>query len=51
MEGTAPERGDQNLSRPDAETVIKQERRDRVEDQRGQDTQGSDVPVPPEQQP
>jgi outer membrane protein assembly factor BamE (lipoprotein component of BamABCDE complex) len=51
MEGTAPERGDQNLSRPDAETVIKQERRDRVEDQRGQDAQGSDVPVPPEQQP
>jgi outer membrane protein assembly factor BamE len=51
MEGTTPERGDQNLSRPDAETVIKQERRDRVEDQRGQAPQGSDVPVPPEQQP
>jgi outer membrane protein assembly factor BamE len=51
LEGTEPESGDHNLSRPDAKTILKQERTDRVEDERGQQAQPTDVPVPPEQQP
>ena len=51
MEGTEPERGDQNLSRPDAHAILKQERQDRVDETRGDSPTPSDVPVPPEQQP
>jgi outer membrane protein assembly factor BamE (lipoprotein component of BamABCDE complex) len=51
MEGISAEKGDINLSRPDANAIIKQERLDREEDRRAQQPQPSQVPVPPEQQP
>lgn len=51
LEGVTPSAGDQALSRPDSEAVIKQEKADRIEDRRAADPAPSNIPLPPEQQP